>query len=133
VAALSDLRCGTDGQRAEEVLDLLKNGEIVHLIEKRAFPDDVRRHFVGEIEVASDRAIRLRGYLFVYDSGASKFLRKPELRIRVVPLDNRVVINVLPEGISMEDVHYIHDADGNLSLTDGREFELDISEFSAKE
>ena len=114
-------------------MDLMKTGEVVHLIEKRVFPDDVRRHFVGEIEVASDRAIRLRGYLFVYDSGASKFLRKPEIRTRVVPLDNRVVINVLPDGISMEDVHYTHDADGNLSLTDGREFELDISEFSAKE
>ena len=69
----------------------------------------------------------------MYDSGASNLLRKPEIRTRVVPLDNRVVINVLPDGISVEDVHYAHDADGNLSLTDGREFELDISEFSAKE
>ena len=114
-------------------MDLLKSGEIVHLIERRMFPDDVRRHFVGQIEVVSDRAIRLRGYLFVYDAGSSKFFRKPEIRTRVVPLDNRVVINVLPEGVSVEEVHYIHDADGNLSLTDGREFELDISEFSAKE
>ena len=58
-------------------MDVLNSGEVVHLIEKRVFPDDVRRHFVGEIEVASDRAIRVRGYLFVYDSGTSKFLRKP--------------------------------------------------------
>jgi hypothetical protein len=114
-------------------LDLLRSGEMVHLIERRMFPDDVRRHFVGRIEGASDRALRLRGYLFVYDSGTSKFLRKPELRTRVVPLDNRVVINVLPEGISVEDLHYTHDVDGNLSLTDGRGFELDISEFSARE
>jgi hypothetical protein len=111
----------------------MKRGEVVHLIERRIFPDDVRRHFVGEIDVASDRAIRLRGYLFVYDSGAGGFLRKPELRTRVVPLDNRVVINVLPEGVSVEEVHFTHDAEGNLSLTDGREFELDISEFSARE
>ena len=114
-------------------MDVLKSGEVVHLIEKRVFPDDVRRHFVGKIEVAGDRAIRVKGFLFVYDSGAGKFLRKPEVRIRVVPMDNRVVINVLPEGITVEDLHYAHDADGNLSLTDDREFELDISEFSAKE
>ena len=113
-------------------MDLLKSGEVVHLIERRMFPDDVRRHFVGEVEAASDRAIRLRGYLFVYDSGAGKFLRKPELRTRVVALDTRVGINVLPEGPSGEDVHHSHDAEGNLSITDGREFELDISEFSAK-
>ena len=113
-------------------MDLIKIGEVVHLIERRMFPDDVRRHFVGEVEAASDRAIRLKGYLFVYDSGAGKFLRKPELRTRVVALDNRVVINVLPEGTSVEDVHHSHDAEGNLSITDGRKFELDISEFSAK-
>jgi hypothetical protein len=132
-AALSGLLYGSDEQRAEGTLDLMKSGEVIHLIERRMFPDDVRRHFVGEVEVASDRGIRLRGYLFVYDSDAGKFPRKAEVRTRVVPLDNRVVISVLPEGISIVDVHYVHDEEGNLSITDGREFELDISEFSAKE
>jgi hypothetical protein len=37
------------------------------------------------------------------------------------------------EGISVENAHYTHDAEGNLSITDGREFEPDISEFSARE
>jgi hypothetical protein len=114
-------------------LDLARPGERVHLIERRLFPGDVRRHFVGEIEASTDRAMRVKGYLFVFDSGSSAFLKKPEVRMRLVPLDNRVIINVLPEGIAIEDVHYTHDLEGNLSITDGKGFELDISEFSAKE
>jgi hypothetical protein len=54
-------------------LELVKPGEVVHVIERRLFSGDVRRHFVGEIEACTDRALRLKGYLFVYDSGASAF------------------------------------------------------------
>lgn len=111
----------------------MRPGEAVHVIERRAFSGDVRRHFIGEIEACTDRALRVKGYLFVYDSGASAFSRKPELRTRIIPLDNRVIVNVLPEGVTFEEIRYTHDADGNLTLTDGAGFELDISEFSMKE
>lgn len=114
-------------------MDLARPGELVHLIERRLFSGDVRRHFVGEIEACTDRAIRVKGYLFVYDSGSSTFLKKPELRTRIVTIDNRVIINVLPGGTSLEDLRYAHDSEGNLSITNGAEFDLDISEFSAKE
>jgi hypothetical protein len=114
-------------------LELVHPGESVHVIERRLFSGDVRRHFVGEIEACTNGALRVTGRLFVYDSGASAFQRKAELRTRLIPLDNRVIINILPEGISLDDVCYAHDADGNLTLTDGAAFELDISEFSARE
>jgi hypothetical protein len=114
-------------------LDIAKPGESVHLIERRLFLGDVRRHFVGVIEAGTDRALRVKGHLFVYDSGSSQFLKKPELRTRIVPLDNRVIINVLPEGVAVEAIRYAHDAEGNLTITDGSDFELDISEFSARE
>lgn len=111
----------------------IRPGEVVHVIERRLFPGDVRRHFVGEIEACTDRALRVRGYLFVYDSGASAFTRKPELRTRLFPIDNRVIINILPPNISVDQIRYSHDADGNLSLVDGGELELDVSEFSTRE
>jgi hypothetical protein len=44
-----------------------------------------------------------------------------------------VIINVLPEGVSLEAIRYTHDAEGNLTLTDDAGFELDTSEFSTKE
>ncbi len=108
-------------------------GEVVHVIERRSFQSDVRRHFVGRVEACSEHALRVVGYLFVHDSGASAFIRKPELRTRILPLDNRLIVNVLPEGVEVEAVRYTHDSEGNLSLSDGADFELDISEFSTRE
>lgn len=114
-------------------MELVEVGEAVHIIERRLFSGDVRRHFIGEVEAHTDRVLRVKGYLFVYDSGASAFQRKPELRRRLIPLDNRVIINVLPEGVSPDRVRYAHDSEGNLTLADGAGWELDISEFSARE
>ena len=114
-------------------MELVRPGEIVHVIERRLFVGDVRRHFVGEVEACTDRALRVTGYLFVYDSSASAFTRKSERRTRILPLDNRLILNVLPEGVSLEEVRYTHDAEGNLSLTDGAGLELDVSEFSTRE
>lgn len=114
-------------------MEIARIGEAIHVIERRLFPDDVRRHFVGEVEASSDRALRVRGYLFVYDTGASEFRRKPEKRIRIIPLDNRVILNLLPAGTVIDDIRYGHDAEGNLTLLDGAHFELDVSEFSTKE
>lgn len=108
-------------------------GEKIHLIERRLFAEDVRRHFAGVVDAASSSAVRLRGYLFVYDTGTNAFLKKSELRVRIVNLDNRVIVNVLPADVELEDLRYDHDSDGNLSIVDGRGFELDISEFSPRE
>lgn len=114
-------------------MKVVETDEIVHIIERRLFPDDVRRHFVGKVEAASKGCIRLRGFLFVYDTSASTFLRKPELRTRLFRLDNRIIVNVLPREVSVEEVRYSRDEEGNLSLTDGRELDLDVSEFSSRE
>lgn len=114
-------------------MEVAKPGEVLHIIERRLFPGDVRRHFIGRIEATSARALRVSGFLFVYDSSASAFLRKPELRTRIIALDNRVIINVLPQGVELEQVRYAHDSEGNLTLIDGSDFELDIGEFSARE
>ena len=112
---------------------LSEPGEPVHVIERRLFMGDVRRHFIGRIDACTGQAMRVRGYLFVYDSGGAKFVRKPELRTRLIPLDNRVIINILPAAIDPEHVQYMRDSEGNLSLTDGAGFELDISEFGPAE
>ncbi len=114
-------------------MEVIESGELVHVIERRVFAEDVRRHFVGVVEACSDQALRLRGYLFVYDSGSGAFMRKPELRTRVLPLDNRIIINVLPDHISAESIGFSTGSDGNLELTDGADFGLDISEFSPRE
>ena len=108
------------------VLDI---GEKVHVIERRLFDADVRRHFIGVVDRVDTSAVRLTGYVFVYNSMASAYVRGSRQRSRVIPLAaTGFVINVIPSDTSIEDVQY-REQDGRLTATDGGAFNLDINEF----
>jgi hypothetical protein len=40
---------------------VLEEGEKVHVIARRFFEDDLRRHFVGEVQAVTESAVRLEG------------------------------------------------------------------------
>lgn len=108
---------------------LLDVGDKVHVIERRLFDSDVRRHFFGEIERVDSSAIRVTGHVFVFDSRSSTYIRNTQLRTRIIPLAaGGYVINVAPPDINVDDVRYV-ERDGRLVATDGGEFNLDINEF----
>jgi len=108
---------------------LVDTGEKVHVIERRQFDSDVRRHFFGVVERADASAMRITGYVFVYDSGSSTYVRGKEQRTRVIPLaSSGFVINVAPRETNVEDVQYV-EQNGRLLVTDGSAFSLDINEF----
>jgi hypothetical protein len=110
---------------------VLKEGEIVHVITRRLFDSDVRHHFVGEVKAVSDRAARVRGYSFVHDIMKGRFVRRQNLRIRIVPIgDGGTIINVLPNDVDLESLKY--EAGGEeeqLVLTDKKSFRYNMSEF----
>jgi predicted RNA-binding protein with TRAM domain len=112
---------------------VLEIGEKVHIMVKRAFEGDSRRHFVGEIKAIGDNAIRVEGYVFIFDESSNEYLRKPELRIRIFSLiDARILINVIPILSLIEKVTYRLSEENNLVVTDGENFQLDINEFGSK-
>ena len=108
-------------------------GEKVHIIERRYFEADLRRHFVGEIVKCSESAIRTVGYVWVYNANRGEFIKKPEKRERVFNLsgDNRLTINVMPKEVEVEKITYRVLPEKGLVVTDGEGFTLDITEFSA--
>jgi len=107
---------------------ILCPGEKLHIIERRQFEGDVRRHFVGEVEEVSGSHLRVRGHAFVYSDRKQEFTRRAEERIRVFTLDSSLVINLLPPTIAVAEIRYVHSGTG-LKATDGRSFQLDINEF----
>lgn len=110
---------------------LVDLGEMIHVIERRRFEGDVRRHFFGVVEGVSDQAVRLSGYLFVFVPGSSSFSKSKERRTRIIPLvSSGVILNVAPADTVLEEVKYV-ETNGRLSVTDGRVFSLDINEFSS--
>lgn len=109
---------------------MLKIGEKVHIMNRRAFVGDLRRHFVGEITEVADTSIRAEGYTFIFDEGNNEYYRKPSLRIRVFSLiDGRTIINIIPPLTEIEKVTYRLSEENNLVATDGEHFNLDINEF----
>jgi hypothetical protein len=110
---------------------ILEQGEKIHIVERRYFTDDIRRHVVGEVLRCTEQAIRVRGCVWVFDSANGEFVRKPEERERVVCLGDRLIINVLPPEADLEATKYVADPQRGLLVTDDKSFSLEITEFSA--
>jgi hypothetical protein len=109
---------------------LIDIGEKVHLIERRLFESDVRRHFVGVVERADAAAMRVRGYVFTHDSASSQYMRSEDQRIRIFPLTTSgFIVNVIDPSTEIDNVRYVLNEIGRLVVTDGGAFSLDINEF----
>lgn len=104
-------------------------GEAVHVVTRRVFPDDVRRHFAGRVTAVSENLFRAEGWVFVFNRGTNEFIRRSELRTRVfAPVDAGNIVNVLPSGVNPANLRYEF-SDAGLTITDGIDFVVDINEF----
>ena len=108
---------------------IIEVGEKIHVITRRNFTDDLRRHFVGVVQAIAGDTVRLQGYTFVFNPNALEYRRRPELRTRIFGLaDSQLIVNVLPNEVKIESFQYVK-WDGRLVVTDGSAFSLDINEF----
>lgn len=107
-------------------------GDKLHVITRRAFDGDVRRHFVGEVMGNSDTLCELEGYAILFDAGRNEWIRLPELRRRILSLSEAAhIVNRVPRAVVIADLDY-RIIDGELVVTDGAEFELNINEFGPR-
>jgi hypothetical protein len=109
---------------------ILESGEKVHIVERRFFQEDIQRHFIGQVLNCTEQTVRLKGYTWVFDAMTGEFVRKPELRERIIPLGARLTINVIPPEAKLDRVKYVTDPQRGLVVTDGESFVLDVTEFS---
>ncbi len=108
---------------------ILKPGEKVHVILRRRFDKDIRRHFAGEVEVYEPGLARATGYVFVIDDlNQHLFVKRPDKRTKIFPLtDGELIVNVLPQTVDIEEVRY-ELKDRSLIVTDGT-WKMDVKEF----
>jgi hypothetical protein len=108
---------------------VLNIGDKVHIITRRLFPEDIRRHFAGEVLESSGDQIRTEGYVFIYNQATNEYERRPEKRIRIFSLSGAgVIVIVLPKTADLEALHYVS-VNNRLKCTDGKQFSMDINEF----
>ena len=106
---------------------ILNTGEYVHIIHRQLFPADARRHFVGTVESHEGAIVRLKGYLFAMDSTQSQFVRREQLRTRIISLNDAVIVNVLPSQVKIDNITYTHRPNGDILVTDGTDWRFDIT------
>jgi hypothetical protein len=110
----------------------IQMGDKLHIITRRQFAEDVRRHFVGEVTATSAGLVEVEGYAFVFNSAVNEYRRHPEVRRRVLSLgESGYIVNKIPLDVDLSAITYRLAAQG-LVATDGRSFSLAINEFGPK-
>jgi hypothetical protein len=105
---------------------IINTGEYVHVIHRQLFPNDAQRHFVGTVESHEGTILRVKGYLFAL-SGGNQFVRRVQLRTRLISLNDAVIVNVLPASVRIDHISYTYRPNGDVYLTDGSDWHLDIT------
>lgn len=109
---------------------LLNPGENIHVIHRRCFDKDVRRHFVGRVESYESGVARASGYVFsIDDLSKHLFVKRPDRRTKLIPIGSGdVIVNVIPESVDIERITYVlHDR--SLKVTDGENWSMEVKEF----
>ena len=110
---------------------IFEPGEKIHVIIRRLFETDLRRHFIGEIVGVSESIVKVKGRAIVLNPVTNQYEHKPDIRVRVVSLiDARNIINIIPREAKIEDTKYVLTHERRLVVTDGATFTLDINEFN---
>ena len=86
---------------------IVANGEKLHIIIRRVFEEDVRRHFVCEIAESEGAVVRAEGYTFVFNRSKNEFVKKPEKRFGIFDLASAgYIVNIIPEEVMLENLTY---------------------------
>jgi len=109
---------------------VVETGEKLHVVTRRMFADDLRRHFIGVVDEVSDTTIRATGFGFVFDELKGEFVKSNEMRTRLItPGDAGLIIHIHPEAVDLASLRYGRGKGGARILTDGGGFEMAVSEF----
>lgn len=110
-------------------VQVLEVGDKLHIITRRRFEGDLRRHFVGEVTGISGGLQEVRGYAFVLNRGRNEFKKRPEIRTRLFSLGQAdYIVNKIPREVTIAALEY-RVIESRLVVTDGGKFALDINEF----
>lgn len=111
---------------------VIKPGDKLHIVTRRLFIEDLRRHFVGEVTCFADGLCKIQGFAFVFDAFKNTYARNPEARIRIFDLGaDGHIVNMLPDDLEIAALRY-QMTQGRLIVTDKNNYTLEINEFGTK-
>ncbi len=109
---------------------IIRKGEKVHVVTRRNFPDELRRHFAGEVEELDGSVVRVKGYAFVFDPAIAQFKKLRSERTSIFNLaESGYLVNIIHPDVDIQNLDYCLDGDKKLVLTDGKNFSVSVNEF----
>lgn len=107
---------------------ILNPGEKVHIIHRRHFEKEPHRHFVGVVDAYEGGIARMTGHVYTVDPAKFMFVRRPEMRTRVVSIvAGDLLLNIIPADVDVEKIVYKHEGK-IVRVSDGANWHIDISE-----
>ena len=109
---------------------LIEIGEKIHLVTRRLFDENIRRHFVGEVVAVEGVVARTEGYTFIYDAKANQYHKAPEKQTTIFDLaESGYIVNIIPKNVDIDKLSYKTVDRSHLVITDGESFSLGVHEF----
>ena len=100
---------------------------------RRMYESQLQRHFVGEVDAAVGGVVRATGYIFIYDEDKAQYIKKQAPRTAIFNLaESGYIVNMIPKTVLLADLRYEVIDRSYLAFTDGKDFSLDINEFSTR-
>lgn len=103
-------------------------GEKLHIVERRKFDNDPRRHFVGEVQFVSEHHLRVEGNQYVFNPSTGLFERIEPRRVRVFAIDNQIGLTILPPDFDLATIAYKR-VRNELQFCDGSGFMMELGDF----
>jgi hypothetical protein len=112
---------------------IVKVGEKLHVMTRRLFEGEVRRHFAGVVTESEGPLVRLEGYVFIYETTTNSWVKRPELRTRILSIaDSNHIVKVIPQNVELSALTYKLTQHNHMFITDEKDFNLDINEFGTR-
>lgn len=107
--------------------------EKFHVVMRRHYENQVQRHFIGKVDAVMGAIVRATGYAFIYDEMKAQYVKKDVPRTTIMNLaESGYIVNVIPPSVNIDDLAYETIDRKFLALTDGKDYRLDINEFSTR-
>lgn len=107
---------------------LLNEGDTVFVAHRRLFEKDEVRFFVGRVDAYEAGIVKVTGRSYVRDVMRGQMIEKEEQRTKILSLSSgTLLVYQLPQAVVLDALQFV-DNEGRISLTDGRDFTMNLAE-----
>lgn len=108
---------------------IMTSGDRILIAHRRLFEKDQPRFFTGIVEHYENGIARVFGYSWIRDQLAGKIYKAADQRTKVISISSgTLLVYVLPSTLDAQALSIEQHANGDVTVTDGKDFTMDMTE-----